>query len=108
MSFDTLFKLGATSLLVGLLAMFYFYVSCRKAFPPERAPSIVRYFGVGLLIGLGAYIASAAIGIYSACSSPAAGDLCGLYGVFGVGPLVAGIALFLYGVSWRKRATRGH
>jgi hypothetical protein len=62
----------------------------------------VLYFGVALLVGIGAYIVGTAIGIYFACSSPTSGNLCGVYGALGVGPLLSGLALVLYGLSWKS------
>ena len=100
MYFDAMFKLGALVLLGGLLATIYFYGKLRKGSGPGPAPAFVRYFGVAILIGIAGYVAGTAIGIYFACSVPAAGDLCGLYGALGAGPLLAGVALFLYGLSW--------
>jgi hypothetical protein len=104
MYFDALFKIGAIALLGGLVATIYFYVSRRKASPPEQAPSFALYFGVAILVGIGAYIVGTAIGIYFACSSPTSGNLCGVYGSLGVGPLLSGLALFLYGLSWRSQS----
>lgn len=102
MYFDALFKLGALVLLGGLLTTIYFYVSSRKVSPPEQAPSFVRYFGVAFLVGIFAYIVGTAAGIYFACSSPTSGNLCGVYGALGVGPLLSGLALVLYGLSWKS------
>src|SRR5918995_6715270 len=102
MYFDELFKLGAVTLLGGLLATIYFYVRCRKMSPPGRAPSFALYFGVAILVGVAAYIVGTAIGSYFACSSPTSGNLCGVYGALGVGPLLSGLALFLYGLSWQS------
>jgi hypothetical protein len=100
MYFDAIFKLGALALLGGLLATICFYGKLRKDSGPGPAPALARYFGVAILIGIAGYVAGTAIGIYFACSVPAAGDLCGLYGALGVGPLLSGVALFLYGLSW--------
>jgi hypothetical protein len=99
MYFDALFKLGAITLSGGLLATIYFYVVCRDASAPRQGPSLVRYFAVAILIGIGGYIAGTAIGIYFACSSPAAANLCGVYGALGVGPLLAGLCL-----SWQLQS----
>ncbi len=101
MLFDVLSKLGGITLLAGLLATPCFYVSSGKASLPGQAPSFVRYFGVAMVVGIGAYIVGTYIGICLACSSPASGNLCGLYGVFGAGPLLSGLALLLHGLSWK-------
>jgi hypothetical protein len=64
------------------------HVRCRTRLPPEQVPSIARYFGVALLVAAGSYVAGLMIGIFGACRSDTSGNLCGLYGVFGIGPLV--------------------
>ena len=104
MYFDALFKLGGVALLGGLLATVYFYVSCRKASASGRAPSFALYFGGAFLVALGTYIVGTATGIYFACSGPDSGNLCGVYGALGVGPLLSGLALFLHGLAWRSRS----
>jgi hypothetical protein len=103
MDFDTLFKLGAITMLGGVLATVYFYVSRREVSPPQQPPSFARYFGVAAVVGIAAYFVGTAIGIYFACSSPASGNLCGIYGALGVGPLLSGLGLFLYGFSWKSQ-----
>ncbi len=107
MSFDAIIKIGPIVLLAGLVAMIYFYVRYRDGSTSDHTSSAVRYFGIALLVGIFAYIAGAAMGIHAACSPPSVGNLCGLYGVFGVGPWLAGIAIFLYALVWTKKAHRG-
>ena len=48
------------------------------------------------VVGTVAFIAGAALGIAVFCSPDNAGNLCGLGGVFGSGPLLAGIAIAIY------------
>lgn len=104
--FEALARIGLVALCAGAAATIYFYVRCRTRLAPERMPSIARYFGAAVLIGIGSYVAGTMLGILGACFKDDAGNLCGLYGVFGVGPLLAGIALFLHGLSWNRRAGR--
>jgi hypothetical protein len=96
-------SIGPLTLLTALVVMIYVYIRYRLR-APERAPSVVRYVGVALLVGVLAYVAGAAVGIYAACSLPNPGNLCGLYGVFGIGPLLSGIAIVVYAGFWAKRA----
>jgi len=93
-------SIGPLVLVAALVAMIYFYA---KVPASHRSSSILRYLGVVLLVGVLAYFAGAAIGIYAACSSPSSGNLCGLYGVFGIGPLLSGVAIFVYALFWAKR-----
>lgn len=46
------------------------------------------------------------LGIAVACSPADAGNLCGLMGVYGVGPLLSAAAIFLYARSWARNARR--
>jgi hypothetical protein len=107
MDFDLLFKVGAITLIGGVLATIYFYFSSRKGSPPEHTPSLVPYFGVAALVGIFAYAIGTAVGIYFGCASPDSGNLCGIYGPLAVGPLLAGLALFLYGLSTKRIRGRG-
>ena len=105
MLFEIIFKLGALALFSGLLLSVYFYVRYRSATEPEPKPALIRYFGFAALSGFAAYMAGTAIGIAVACAGTDAGNLCGIYGALGSGPLLAGITLSLYGPCWRMRAS---
>lgn len=104
MSLDAIIKIGPLILFAGLVSMAFFYVRGRMASASGHAPGILRYLGAAALVGGIAYVAGTAVGIYGACSSPDSGNLCGLYGVFGLGPLFSGVAIFLYALSWARRA----
>jgi uncharacterized membrane protein len=103
MSFEALFVLGAVVLVTGFLATVFFYVSLRQSPSQEATPSFIRYFFFAGLLCLLAYIAGTAVGIYGACRSENSGNLCGIWGALGVGPLSAGVALWSYGFLWRRR-----
>lgn len=107
MGFELLAALGAAALLGGLAATLYGCLRSRSEAPPGRAPSLLRCLGVAALLALGGYVAGAAIGIFAACSPHGAGNLCGLYGALGSGPLAAGIALLVHGLNQARRASRG-
>jgi hypothetical protein len=66
----------------------------------RRHEGKVRWLGryvLGLVgIGIGALFLGAALGIAVFCSSERMGNLCGLGGVFGSGPLLAGISLAIF------------
>ena len=104
MSFEALFILGAVALLVGLMTLVFCFVFIRRATPAVRAPSLARYFGFAGLYGLVAYLAGAMLGIKMGCGAPDAGNLCGIWGALGAGPLLAGIVLGVYGLWWWTRS----
>ena len=64
--------------------------------------SAIRVLAVMIGLGLGGYLAGAFAGVWVACSSTGASNLCGLAGVVGTGPLVAGALLVAYA---RRRRT---
>jgi hypothetical protein len=98
--------MGPVILLAASVAAIFFYIRIRRATTSGRSPSIMRYFGGALVVAALAYAAGTATGIYVACSSPDSGNLCGLYGVFGIGPLLAGIAIFVYALVQSRRYAR--
>jgi hypothetical protein len=102
MSIESLMLLGAASVLSGCLATIYFYVKLRQGLR-EEAPSFIRYFAMAAILAIAAYFVGSAIGIFAGCRSPKSGNLCGIWGALGTGPLLAGVALWAYGFLWRKR-----
>jgi hypothetical protein len=90
LAFRVLFQVGPLAALAGLLATIVLYLVYRKA----ARLTFWRYFGLCVLAGVMGYVAGSAVGIGIACSTPKGGSLCGLMGIFGVGPLLAGIAMF--------------
>jgi len=98
--------IGPMALLLALLAVPAYYVSYRYAPEPKKQLSPGRYAGMSLLTGSGAFIIGTILGIWLACSSADAGNLCGLSGVFGVGPLLSAVAILYYVHAWRRDALR--
>jgi hypothetical protein len=102
MVFEVLFKLGAAAAPCGLISTIYFYIR-RSVRSPAQAPAFVPYFGGAFLLALTVYVVGTAIGIYFGCLSPDSGNLCGIYGALGLGPLLSGLVLCFYGMLWRQR-----
>jgi hypothetical protein len=102
MSIEALILVSAAALLSGALATISFYVSFLRA-SQDAAPSFIGYFAMAVVLAFAAYFVGSAIGIYVGCRSPTSGNLCGIWGALGTGPLVAGAALWAYGFYWRKR-----
>lgn len=97
---------GPIALLVAVILLAAFYVTYRRAPEPKPQLSAVRYVALALLAGGVAYVVGTAIGIWAACSSANAGNLCGLTGVFGVGPVLAAGAITTYGYLSTRSARR--
>ncbi len=91
---------GPIVLGLGLLAVLvclaiYLFTPSRKAGKP------LLHVAVELLgIGFVSFVAGTALGIAVFCSTASAGNLCGLGGVFGVGPLLCGLCIGGYAWRW--------
>jgi hypothetical protein len=103
MSFENTAILAAVVLLTGVVATIFFYVGLRRSHPDGAIPSLIRYFAIAVLLGFAAYFVGAMAGIFAACNSPKAGNLCGIWGALGTGPLLSGLVLWSYGPWWRRR-----
>jgi hypothetical protein len=103
-AFRVLFQVGPLAAAAGFVGALLLHFVWPRAEGVERRP-FWRYFGMCLIAACIGYGAGAAIGIGIACSTPRGGNLCGLMGIFGVGPLLAGIAMFGWG-CWQLAARR--
>ena len=101
---STVLSIAPIALLAALLAVPIYYVIYRYVPDPKREVSAVRYALVALAVGAVAYVIGTIVGIGVACSSANAGNLCGLVGVFGVGPLLAAAAILVYAHFWANNA----
>ncbi|MGH8619738.1 MAG: hypothetical protein ACREUW_18775 [Burkholderiales bacterium] len=101
-----IFLAGPLVLVAGLIATIVGYVAWRRAPEPKRQPSSGLYWLGVVLVGGLAFLGGAAAGIWAACSAARVGNLCGLVGVFGFGPLLAGLALAAYAWWWSGTARR--
>ena len=97
---------GVFSPLVGIAAAVYYYIKYRDAPEPKRRPSAFLY-ALGVLgIAILAFLVGCFAGISVACRSPAAGNLCGLWGFLISGPLLATAAMITFARLWMKNALR--
>lgn len=103
---DAIMLIGPTALLAALISVPLYYLSYRYAAEPKQQPSVVRYLLTAVGVGTMAYVVGAIAGIAAACAPVNAGNLCGLAGVFGVGPLFSAVAIFIYARSWAQQARR--
>jgi len=103
--FNLLIKIGPLVLLAGLVASIAGAVSGSARRGDDKARWLGRYVLRSVVIGIAALFAGAALGIAVFCSSDKMGNLCGLGGVFGSGPLLAGISLAIHAYR-RVRATK--
>jgi hypothetical protein len=76
--------------LVGAALMYWQY----QRLGPKRLVSPVAYALVIAVAAVVGYFIGTAVGISFACAAPA-GNLCGLYGVFIIGPLGSAFAILL-------------
>jgi hypothetical protein len=97
---------GPIALLAAVVLLAVFYMTYRRAPELKRPLSAVRYVALAFLAGAVAYVVGATIGIWAACSSANPGNLCGLTGVFGVGPVLAAVAIAAYGYLSTRNARR--
>lgn len=71
---------------------------------PKVGASVPRFVLRALAVAVTAFIAGAVVGVVAFCSSPSSGNLCGLGGIFGIGPLLSGVCVGLYALAWLKRS----
>ena len=82
-------------LAIGFAAKFY-ALHCKRRPDPERRIPALAYALALLVCAIAGYFFGMVYGIEWACTRPA-GNLCGLTGVFIVGPLAAAFAIGLVG-----------
>lgn len=93
---NLLIKVGPAVLLLGMIAsvaLAVFGVARRSG---DKARWLSRYVLYSVLIGIAALFVGTALGIAVFCSSEKMGSLCGLGGIFGVGPLLAGVSIAIH------------
>jgi predicted N-acetyltransferase YhbS len=103
---NTIIAIGPLVLLAALLSVPIYYLIYRYAPEPKKDVSLMRYVFISLSVAALAYVIGAGVGIAAGCSSASGGNLCGLVGVLGVGPLLAAAAVFLYAHFWARNARR--
>ena len=91
---------------IALLLLPLFYLSWRFAKEPKKPLSLLKYLLLSLGVGVLAFWTGMAAGIWMACSVANPGNLCGLVGVFGSGPLLAGLAICLCAHHLTRNAKR--
>jgi len=71
---------------------------------PKVGASVPGFLLRALAVGAATFIAGAVAGVAVFCSSASSGNLCGLGGIFGTGPLLCGVSVGWYAVVWLKRS----
>lgn len=94
--FNLLIKAGPVVLLMGLVLSIVLALFGCIRHGDGRAAWLVNYVLVSFGVGVAGLFIGAALGMVVFCSMPSMGNLCGLGGVFGSGPMLAGIALAAY------------
>jgi hypothetical protein len=104
---NVLIKIGPAIFFLALVLAIGYVVFGRIPRDNRGKKQFGRYvLGLGV-VGAVAFIAGAALGIAVFCSSEDAGNLCGLGGIFGSGPLLAGVAIAVYAQSQAAAASNG-
>jgi hypothetical protein len=101
---SALISIGPVALVAALVSIVIYYFKYRYA--PKQHRSVLQYGLIALGVGALAYVIGAVVAVLVACSSASAGNLCGLVGVLGVGPLLAAAAIFVSTLFWAKNARR--
>ena len=101
---NALMSIGPIALFAALVLASAYYAAYRFAPEPKKIVSVVRYAVMVFVVGALAFVVGAAIGISVFCSSDNTGNLCGLGGFFGTGPLLSGVAIFICAHMWAKGA----
>jgi len=71
---------------------------------PKAGDALLGFVLRALAAGAATFIAGAAVGVAVFCASASAGNLCGLGGIFGTGPLLSGVCVGWYALVWLKRS----
>lgn len=83
--------LGAIS-----FAVRFYAVHCRRRPEGNRRLPVPVYVVILLVCAIIAFPFGLCLGIRAACSGPAAGNLCGLFGFFVTGPFASSLTIFLF------------
>lgn len=103
---NILIAVGPGSLLLALVLAIIAALLGRMPRDPRGRAKVGRYVvGVGVAGAVGFFVGSA-VGIAVFCTAEKAGTLCGLGGIFGVGPLLAGLAIAGYVHRQARAATQ--
>lgn len=92
--YSIIISLGPAVLMLGLVLMLVYFLKWRSAPEPKKPLSAWIYVMFCLVAAVPPFIAGTVTGIWLACSSPDSSNLCGLVGIFGLGPLLAGVAIW--------------
>lgn len=95
------------ALLIALLCVPVYYLLYRRAPQPKQDRSLGLYLLAAFAAGWIGFVVGTAIGITAACFAEDAGNLCGLAGIFGTGPIAAMLATLIYAHLWYRSARLG-
>ena len=99
-----LMKLGPIVFLGALIVLPFLYAHYRSAPLPKKSLSVAQYVFLIFVFGVLAFLIGTFAGITMACEQKNAGNLCGLVGLLGTGPLFSGIAMLLLATIITRRA----
>lgn len=99
---DSAITIGPSVLGLGLLLAAGCGLVYLLAPGPKAGTVLLRFALLTGAIGIAAFMVGTGIGIAAFCASEASGNLCGLGGVFGTGPALAGLAIGGYACIWLR------
>ena len=91
---------GMPILLLSIVSLPIFYIIYRDSPKPKRDGPLALLIVGSLGAGFVAFKIGNDIGIAVGCAIPGSGNLCGLVGFIGLGPLFAGAAIFAIALAW--------
>jgi len=97
-------RLGPIAFLLRLACLPFFYTNHRSAPLPKKRLSVGQYVFTVFVVGLLAFVVGTATGVIAACGQENAGNLCGLGGFLGTGPLFSALAMMLAAYIVTRRA----
>ena len=92
---NAMIYIGPVALLLGFLAALFCFAL--QIAGPGRS-LVLRRVLVAVGLGIAGFVVGTGLGIAAFCSTESTGNLCGLGGVFGTGPLAAGLCMGIYAI----------
>jgi hypothetical protein len=103
---NTAITIGPIVLCLGVLVAIACIVIFHREPGLKTGTPLLRFVVLAFVVGIVSFVAGTALGIEAFCSSESSGNLCGLGGVFGVGPFLSGISVGGYACLWLKGTRR--
>lgn len=97
-------QIGPLALLVAVITTPLLYWRYARAPEPKAALPLTTFMLTALVIAIAAFIVGTMAGVALACAPDDAGNLCGLAGLFGTGPLLSALAVIAFAYMRTRNA----